>query len=119
MTTMTCNEFQNRLSGYMDGELSRWSRWKVQNHLRYCPDCAGLLRDLSEVDSALLAAARDTPAPEYVTSSVMRRLPAMPPALPARRGLMPWAAGLAVACMQVVALMGAYRWGVMHGSTRT
>jgi len=113
---MTCHEFQNRLSAYMDGEFSGWTRWKVQNHLRFCPHCAELLRDLSEVDSALLCAARETDAPEYLTPSVMRRLPSMPPAVPARRGLRPWAAGLAVAAAQVVALFGAYWWGFAHGT---
>jgi hypothetical protein len=74
------------------------------------------MRDLSEVDSAFLQVARETPAPEYVTGAVMRRLPAMPPPLPARRGLAPWAAGVAVACVQVIALGGAYWWGFLHGT---
>jgi len=42
------------LSGYLDGELSHWKRWKVENHMRGCPECAGLLRDLEDMTSCPL-----------------------------------------------------------------
>ena len=52
---------RSRLGAYLDGELSRWKRWKVDNHLRQCPDCAVLLRELHEVDQALLNRALASP----------------------------------------------------------
>jgi hypothetical protein len=113
---MTCSQFQRRLSAYLDGESSRWSRWKVETHLRYCPDCAGTLREMAAIDSNILAATQAPPCSEYLTGAVMRRLPAMPPARHSRRGMMPWMAGLALAGMQATVLFGAYWWGFIHGS---
>ncbi|MCC2668620.1 MAG: putative zinc-finger [Armatimonadetes bacterium] len=108
---MTCAEFQDRLSAYMDGELPRWKRWKVQNHLQRCSECASLMSDLDEVDLHLAVGLNAAPAPEYLTSAVMHRLPAMPPAWRRSGTLGTWSAGLAVASMQLLALCGAYWWG--------
>lgn len=113
---MTCAEFETRLSAYMDGELSRWKRWKVQTHLRACPECQALLTDLESVDACLHCAAEATPAPEYLTGAVMHRVPAMPPAWRRHGAMLPWAAGLAVAGMQAAALCGAYWWGFNRGT---
>ena len=117
---MTCSEYQNHLSGYMDGELSRWTRWKVANHLRCCGECSCVLRELSEVDSGLLGVLREESSPEYVTSAIMRRLPAMPPATRvAQRLRLAWTAGavgaLTLAGMQLLALAGAYTLGFQSG----
>ncbi|HEU4754218.1 MAG TPA: zf-HC2 domain-containing protein, partial [Armatimonadota bacterium] len=62
---MTCAEFEDRLSAYMDGELPRWARWKVQNHLRHCEGCACQLRELEAVDEAILRGVESHAAPEY------------------------------------------------------
>jgi hypothetical protein len=113
---MTCAEFQNRLSAYMDGELPRWKRWKVQNHVQRCPECAALMCDLEEVDLHLAVGLNAAPAPEYLTSAVMHRLPAMPPAWRRSGTRLAWSAGFAVAAMQVVALCGAYWWGYSRGT---
>lgn len=113
---MTCDEFQGRLSAYVDGEMSHWGRWKVQTHVRFCGDCAGMLRELAEVDNCIVACARAEPAPEYLTSAVMRRLPAMPLDTP-RRGLrLTLATGLAVMVMQLIGVGGAYWWGFNRGA---
>ncbi len=119
---MTCPEFESRLSSYLDGELSRWRRWKVETHVRYCSDCAEMLRDLEEVDGALMTSAQEAATPDYLTQAVMHRLPAMPPAHEARRSWLRRPAGaavaLAVAGAQLVALGGAYWWGFLHGRDR-
>lgn len=107
---MTCDEFQGRLSAYMDGELPRWKRWKVQNHLQNCAECTSLMRELEEVDLCLEVGLTVNPAPEYLTHAVMHRLPAMPPAW-RRPAVLTWSTGLAVASMQAAALFGAYWWG--------
>lgn len=119
---MTCPEFETRLSAYLDGELSRWRRWKVETHLRYCADCTQMLRELDEVDGALLTCAQEAATPDYLTAAVMHRLPAMPPAQDPRRAWLRRPIGtaiaVAVAGVQVVALGGAYWWGFLHGSDR-
>lgn len=114
---MTCCEYENRLSAYLDGELPHWTRWKVQNHLRGCRQCQVSLQELTAINGNLQAMCEADPAPEYLTGAIMHRLPAMPPARPRRYGMMPWAAGLAVAGMQALALFGAYWWGFMRGTT--
>ncbi len=115
---MTCQEYHNRLSRYMDGELSRWRRWKIENHLRHCGACSEMLRELEGVDHAL-SALREPSAPPYLAEAVMFRLPAMPPARRRPGGMLPWAAGLAVAGMQATVLLGAYWSGFAHGSSST
>jgi predicted anti-sigma-YlaC factor YlaD len=115
---MTCDEFQGRMSAYMDGEISRWGRWKVQTHLRFCPECSGLMRDLSEVDNCIMASAQADTAPDYLTAAVMHRLPAMPPAGRPRLRRLSLAAGAAVLCMQVAGIAGAYWWGFTRGSSQ-
>lgn len=113
---MTCADFQNRISPYLDGELSHWARWKVQNHLRHCPECAAMLEDLESVDLCLRDALTANPAPQYLTDAVMRRLPAMPPAWRRTGSTLTWSAGLAVVGMQLLALCGAYWWGFSRGT---
>jgi anti-sigma factor RsiW len=114
---MTCHEYHSRLSSYMDGELSRWRRWKIENHLRRCNECAAVLRELEEADQALAQSLLGEPAPSYLTDAVMFRIPAMPPARRRPGGMLPWAAGLAVAGMQAMVLLGAYWSGFAHGSS--
>lgn len=117
---MTCVEFQRRLSAYLDGELSRWKRWKVETHVRGCAECAGLLRELEDVDQCLVAGVElcqeRSAARDAITAAVMGRLPAMPPASRPRPIVRAWATGLTVAALQLVAIGGAYWWGFTHGS---
>jgi hypothetical protein len=111
---MTCTEFNDRLSAYMDGELTGWRRWKVALHLRECAECGTLLRELEEVDRSLMAVVEETPAPEYITPAVMHRIPAMPPAS-RRVGMLRWAVGIAVALVQILGMYGAYWRGFAQG----
>ncbi len=107
---MTCEGFQNRLSSYLDGELPQWSRWKVELHLRSCAPCREQCLALEDVNFALQGLADATPAPEFLTEAVMRRIPAMPPAY-RPRGFWPWAAGVALAGVQFAAIGSAWWWG--------
>ncbi|MGV3722959.1 MAG: anti-sigma factor family protein [Actinomycetota bacterium] len=113
---MTCADFQDRISPLMDGELSHWARWKVQNHLRQCSECAAMLQDLEDVDLCISEGLAAAPAPDYLTEAVMHRLPAMPPAWRRPGATLTWSAGVAVVGMQLVALGGAYWWGYARGT---
>jgi len=113
---MTCADFQDRISPMIDGELSHWTRWKVQNHVRQCSECAAMLQDLEDVDLCISQGLAAAPAPEYVTDAVMHRLPAMPPAWRRTGASLTWSAGLAVVGMQLLALGGAYWWGFARGT---
>ena len=116
---MTCCEFQRRLSAYLDGELPRWTRWKIELHVRSCRECAQELRDLAMVDEYLAASVERTPAPEYLTGAVMHRLPAMPPARRTVRRWSPVMAATALAGAQLVALIGAYWVGFNRGAVQS
>lgn len=116
---MTCVDIQNKLSAYTDGELSRWTRWKVQQHLGHCPHCAGVLRELESVDDALLGCLGAEPAPVYLTGAVMLRLPAMPPPWRRPAVVARWAAAGALAGVQLMAVYGAYQWGLARGASPT
>jgi anti-sigma factor RsiW len=114
---MTCVEFQKRLSAYLDGELPRWTRWKVQLHLGRCTDCAGLLQEFEEVDCAIMSGAEACHQPAYIEDAVMRRLPAMPPVWRRHGGTLRWATGVALAGVQIAAVYGAYWWGFARGNS--
>ena len=70
---MTCADYQRKLSAYADGELTRWTRWKVHVHVSQCPDCSQLMAELQEADVMMAGFIAETPAPAYVTDAIMRR----------------------------------------------
>lgn len=114
---MTCADYQRKLSAYADGELTRWTRWKVHVHVSQCPDCAQLMAELQEADVMMAGFIAETPAPGYVTDAVMRRLPAMPPAWRRPSTVVRAATGVALAGVQILAVYGAYWWGFARGTT--
>lgn len=115
---MTCQHYQNRLSAFLDGELSRWTRWKVELHVRTCRECGQELRDLAAIDQQLLNGVSQSPCPTYLTDAVMRRLPALPPGRRASRRWTPAFAAMTLAGAQLVALAGAYWVGFNRGAVQ-
>ncbi|MDX1814840.1 MAG: zf-HC2 domain-containing protein, partial [Thermodesulfobacteriota bacterium] len=59
---MDCREAQTLLTAFHDGELSDADRARVENHLRGCPECGGLLADLARADEV---AGVPDPGPGY------------------------------------------------------
>lgn len=47
--TMTCNTFDDRLPDYIEGTLTGETHAQVEQHLRECVRCAGLVRDLENI----------------------------------------------------------------------
>jgi mycothiol system anti-sigma-R factor len=39
MIKKTCAEVHHKMYTYLDGEISRYRRWRIQRHLRRCPPC--------------------------------------------------------------------------------
>jgi len=37
---MDCEDAIDRMYFYLDGEITRWRRWKISRHLGRCPPCA-------------------------------------------------------------------------------
>jgi len=67
---------RRHLDAYLDGELDRRSRMRVEGHAELCPQCRRLIATLKEA-LAGLRRLRDQPAPgarEGVAESVIGRL---------------------------------------------
>lgn len=45
----TVNHVGERLSGYLDGELTQQEQQRVQLHLAACPECRGILEELENL----------------------------------------------------------------------
>ena len=50
---MRCKDVKRKLYAYLDNELSESQKAKIQQHLRYCSDCAREVQLLTETSSAL------------------------------------------------------------------
>jgi len=89
-----------RLSAFLDGELSTADRAQVESHLRECPACAHELEELAAVD----AFAREVPVP--APDGYFEDLPARVRARVRRPARIPrpalWAVAAAAAVMAVV-----------------
>ena len=48
-----CREARVRISDFIDGELSSRARAHVERHLRRCPECGRLLRNLRRTIAGL------------------------------------------------------------------
>lgn len=46
---MACDEYKNRLMGYLDDELSEDERRRVEQHLAQCADCASELEEFKKL----------------------------------------------------------------------
>jgi anti-sigma factor RsiW len=57
-----CRVTRERMSDYLDGELDRDDAGAVDAHLRWCPNCRRLLRNLGRTVGALQRA-RNVPPP--------------------------------------------------------
>ena len=42
---MNCDEFENLISAYVDGELLQFDAQRVENHVADCPRCAATLTE--------------------------------------------------------------------------
>lgn len=50
---MSCEEFGQLISGYVDGELSEDQRQRLEEHLKECQACAGQLQEATEMKEEL------------------------------------------------------------------
>lgn len=97
-----------RLSAFLDNELSPPERAKIEQHLRTCAECAQELSELALVDR--LGHELDVDVPEgYLEGLPARLRPRLRAARPARRRLMPtWA--LAAAALVLIGLLVPITW---------
>jgi len=74
---MACEEFQQGLSAFIDGELTGAEHARLVAHLQTCRECGVLLRQFQDT-SHLVRTLTTPPAPAFLTESAMRAVRAMP-----------------------------------------
>lgn len=79
---MSCEDMNDRLHEYIDGELSQFERAQVETHLRRCASCAEELRLLRQT-VALLADLDEMDVPASFRPQLMARVAALPVPAPA------------------------------------
>ncbi|MCD4738578.1 MAG: sigma-70 family RNA polymerase sigma factor [Anaerolineae bacterium] len=75
---LACHELDELLSIYMDGELDRAGRKRVQDHIAVCPACQKKRRDLLALPQLLAVLAPVFPPPTLYTQ-FLSRLQRLPP----------------------------------------
>lgn len=100
---MKCNEVQEHLSAWLDGEIPEKLRPRLAEHLAACPDCQAELAALERLDAALADLKAPGPSRD-LAAGVLRRLP---------RPASPWLRSLALAaCL----LLGVFLGGSLTGT---
>ena len=61
-----------QLALFSRGDLSLWSRWKVERHVSHCEECSRLAREFAQVQEQLSSAAVELPA--NITAATWRSL---------------------------------------------
>jgi anti-sigma factor RsiW len=70
---MKCNEVQENLSAWMDGEVPEELHQQLADHVAGCPACQAELEVLKRLDAAL--GGLEVPVPRGLADKVSRRLP--------------------------------------------
>ncbi len=101
---MKCNEVQEHLSAWLDGEVSEELSAALATHLDECPACQAELAALERLDAAL--AELEALAPAGLAAAVRRRLP---------RPASPWRQSLALAaCLVLGIFLGGSLTGTLY-----
>ena len=79
----TCEEYEDLLSGLLDGKLTEAERQELETHLAECPACRACLADLRAIQGALQEL--DVPAPAGFADRVMEQVRATPQARPEKK----------------------------------
>jgi hypothetical protein len=101
------DDISEKLSDYLDDELTPTERQAVETHLQQCEECAATLSDLRRIAGAA-AALRDTPPSTDLWPDIAARMASGPRAAapPARRRVAFTAPQLVAASLLLVALSG-------------
>lgn len=100
--TMTCEQFENRLADYLEGDVSPDERLALDAHADSCDRCGPLFRDLRAI-SAAAAALPPIEPPARVWEGIQSRIGADVVEIGARRRRwMPLVLGIAAAILLVV-----------------
>jgi anti-sigma factor RsiW len=105
---MKCNEVQEHLSAWLDGEVPEGLHQRLADHLAGCPACRAELEILERLDAAL--GGLEVPVPQGLAAKVSRRLP--------RPAASPWVQSLALAvCLALGIFLGSSITGSLYPVT--
>jgi hypothetical protein len=108
---MNCQDFEELLSAYADGELSRTQREFIEEHLAGCADCRATLAKFEAVGRQL-ASLRETPASPDISKSTLSKIKAASPfGKPFGRWLRPVTAAAAIVAV-IAILLVVQPWGI-------
>lgn len=48
-----CKSIQTDISAYLDKEIARWKRLRIQRHLKQCPDCSSQVKFIQDTNKTL------------------------------------------------------------------
>jgi len=105
---MKCNEVQEHLSAWLDGEVPEGLRQRLADHVAGCPACQAELEVLERLDASL--AGLEVPVPQGLAAKVSRRLP--------RPAASRWVQSLALAvCLALGIFLGSSLTGTLYSVT--
>jgi len=67
---MNCDYCKNKLSAFIDNELSSEERFLMEEHLKTCPSCAREAETLNQLGVLFEGIPEETPSPTFVQTTV-------------------------------------------------
>lgn len=71
---MTCNECQNLIEAYLDGELDLVRNLEIENHLKSCPTCLAIYKNQQSLKTAFSSGALYFSTPPALSRRVQKSL---------------------------------------------
>jgi anti-sigma factor RsiW len=88
--TFPCDDMKVLLHGHLDRELDAANAFRVEDHLRTCPACAGEYQRLKELQTALRENGLHYRAPDALRARILGALEPAPTAAPVRMPVRWW-----------------------------
>ena len=112
-----CNNWQERISAFLDGRLPESERLELMEHLAICPDCQQYFNDQIAIHDALVGL--DADAPAGFAQQVMDRIKVTPQDKPVKKAIpFPgWRRWAATAACCAIAALGVLGLGGERGGT--
>jgi anti-sigma factor RsiW len=69
---MNCDYCKDKLSAFIDNELSSEERFLMEKHLKVCPSCAREAETLNQLGVLFGGMPEETPSPDFVQTTVSK-----------------------------------------------
>lgn len=58
---MNCDDCLEKISEYVDGQLTAWEENNIKNHLHVCPECRQIYLELTELSTDIMESIQEIP----------------------------------------------------------